>query len=151
MHHDYDNTASGFQLSLPDGAVPVDTHPYNETIRVQQHNNAFPKNQAADQHHNLDTLQGHLQHLGNNWERILLQNFETIVSEEEFAQALTNKTLILATDGSVPDQVKASFGWILATTDGTRLAHCTGPAYGYSIASYRAEGYGLLSDRKSVV
>ena len=58
---------------------------------------------------------------------------------------MTNKTLILATDGSVPDQVKASFGWILATTEGTRLAHCTGPAYGYSIASYRAEGYGLLS------
>ena len=57
-----------------------------------------------------------------------------------------SQTLVAATDGSVPDQVKASFGWILATTDGTRLAHCMGPAaYGYSIASYRAEGYGLLS------
>ena len=49
MHHDYDNTASGFQLSLPDGAIPVNTHPYNETIRVQQHNNTFQKNQAVDQ------------------------------------------------------------------------------------------------------
>ena len=47
MHHDYDNTASGFQLSLPEGAIPVDTHPYNETIRVQQHNNTFQKNQAV--------------------------------------------------------------------------------------------------------
>ena len=102
MHHDYDRTASGFQLSLPDEAIPIDTHPYNETIRVQHHNNTFLKNQAADQLHNQDTLQGHLHHLRNKWERTLLQNFETIVSEEEFVHALTTKSLTLATDGSVP-------------------------------------------------
>jgi Reverse transcriptase-like len=52
--------------------------------------------------------------------------------------------LIIASDGSVQDH-RASYGWIIATQEGTRLVQCKGPAYGYRITSFRAEGYGILS------
>jgi hypothetical protein len=37
-----------------------------------------------------------------------------------------------------------SFGWCLALPDRTRLAHCSGAAFGTG-TSHRAEGYGVLS------
>jgi hypothetical protein len=38
-----------------------------------------------------------------------------------------------------------SFGWAMSLPDGTRLATCSGPAYGSKQSSFRAEGYGMLS------
>ena len=38
-----------------------------------------------------------------------------------------------------------SYGWILSTTDGTRLVKCIGPGYGSSPTPFRAEAYGVLS------
>ena len=48
-------------------------------------------------------------------------------------------------DGSVKLQQHASFGWVLSTLDGVRLATGMGPARGRLPKSYRAEAYGLLS------
>ena len=48
-------------------------------------------------------------------------------------------------DGSAKFQTTGSFGWVISTSDGQRLAYGMGPARGRTIHSYRAEAYGLLS------
>ncbi len=48
-------------------------------------------------------------------------------------------------DGSVKFHTHGSFGWVLSSLDGQRLAHGMGPARGRTPHSYRAEAYGLLS------
>ena len=48
-------------------------------------------------------------------------------------------------DGSVRVQQHGSFGWVLSTLSGERLAVGMGPARGRLPKSYRAEAYGLLS------
>jgi hypothetical protein len=52
--------------------------------------------------------------------------------------------LLTVSDGS-DDSGSMTFGWIIALPDGTRLARCSGPAYGPFGSSFRAEGYGFLS------
>jgi len=47
-------------------------------------------------------------------------------------------------DGSVVGG-QGTFGWVISTPSGERLCHGCGPAFGYSISSYCAEAYGMLS------
>ena len=80
----------------------------------------------------------------DKWESELLQ--VSIVSSA--LTAITNsldKGLIIVCDGSVNQYEAGSFGWVASTSDGTRLATCSGPARGSRLTSYRAEGYGVLS------
>jgi hypothetical protein len=55
----------------------------------------------------------------------------------------TSPTIHMVSDGSELAQ-KMTFGWILSTSTGKRLAICSGPAYGTG-SSHRAEGTGMLS------
>ena len=54
------------------------------------------------------------------------------------------QAITLATDGSHKDN-RGSYGWILATSDGTYLAEGSGTAYGATMTSFRCEAYGILS------
>ena len=67
-----------------------------------------------------------------------------LTGEQQLIQYVTTNEFLMASDGSVKGP-KASFGWVLSTPKGTRLARCSGPAYGLKPTSYRAEGYGILS------
>jgi hypothetical protein len=48
---------------------------------------------------------------------------------------------LLVTDGGAVDNM-GTFGWIIGTTSGTRLAAGSGPVFGFDPRSYRAETYG---------
>jgi hypothetical protein len=48
-------------------------------------------------------------------------------------------------DGSEWFTTQGSFGWILSSDTGERLATCMGPARGSRPNSYRSEGYGMLA------
>jgi hypothetical protein len=50
-----------------------------------------------------------------------------------------------ACDGSVVKDAHGSFGWIISTRSGKRLARAFGPVRGSKPSSYRAEAYGVLS------
>jgi len=87
MHHDCGNTASGFQLSLPDGAIPMDIiEPYNATLQLHHHNNRFlgqpqaPNTTTTPTHETFKSCL--LCYLCNkSWERrIILQNFKIPVA-----------------------------------------------------------------------
>jgi hypothetical protein len=51
--------------------------------------------------------------------------------------------LLMVSDGS-ESSMKMTFGWALCLHDGTRLAYCSGPAFGRG-SSHRAEATGMLS------
>ena len=50
----------------------------------------------------------------------------------------------MASDGSAPAG-KGAFAWVISDVSSNRLVRCSGPAFGKSISSYRAESYGLVS------
>jgi hypothetical protein len=56
----------------------------------------------------------------------------------------TQVQLLTVSDGS-DDAGAMTFGWIISLPDGTRLARCSGPAFGPYGSSFRAEAYGFLS------
>ena len=51
-----------------------------------------------------------------------------------------NDVIMVSDGGAIPGS--GTFGWVLGTTDGTRLAKGYGPAFGSDPKSYRAECYG---------
>ena len=78
------------------------------------------------------------------WERIILENVQFLVPQNEAFDALSTHPFTICSDGSQV-QHRASFAWVLADHTGRRLARCSGPSHGGNPNSYRAEGYGLLS------
>lgn len=89
------------------------------------------------------TILGYLKDL-EPWESDLYGTYELLVSQADLLEMLASEALIFSSDGSAQEE-KASFGWILATTQGMRLLKISGPALGKKPTSYRAEGYGVLS------
>jgi hypothetical protein len=78
------------------------------------------------------------------WEQELQCSIQLADDAFTLGTILTSSTTVAATDGSVVSS-SGSFGWILATADGKKLAWNRGPVFGFRGSSYRAEGYGLLS------
>lgn len=77
------------------------------------------------------------------WETALFFGL-TMLKPHDLKHALSEpSSILIVCDGSAPD--KASFGWIMSTPTGIRIASCHGPASGYNPTSYRAEGYVMLS------
>jgi hypothetical protein len=95
---------------------------------------ATPNQESHDDIHQMD-----------EWEKQLLHRTELLIATSIISQYyLSNQQMIIASDGSVKD-LQASYGWIIATIEGTRVAKCNGPTYGYKPTSFQAEGYGILS------
>jgi len=59
-------------------------------------------------------------------------------------QATDLSKILLVTDGGASDTM-GTFGWIIGTLSGTRLAAGSGPVFGFDPRSYRAETYGCRS------
>jgi exonuclease III len=60
----------------------------------------------------------------------------------EFCTLASNlDNILLVTDGGANDAM-GTFGWVIGTTSGTRLAAGSGPVFGFDPRSYRAETYG---------
>jgi hypothetical protein len=71
--------------------------------------------------------------------------FMTIVNSQDLAANAIQ--LITVSDGSN----LMTFGWVIATPDGRRLARCSGPVFGPFGSSFHAEGYGFLSVSRFLV
>jgi hypothetical protein len=87
----------------------------------------------------------------DTWETELFADLTMHVDCYEFIHLVetqlartTGVQLLTVSDGS-DDAGAMTFGWIVSLPDGTRLARCSGPAYGPFGTSFRAEGYGFLS------
>ena len=78
------------------------------------------------------------------WESELLQQLD--LSEDPFtvSDSLAHGVRAVS-DGSVWTGNQGSYGWILSTDTGDRLARGMGPARGATVDSYRAEAYGMLT------
>jgi hypothetical protein len=78
------------------------------------------------------------------WERELL--IHTTMSTDAYAVGVALEHGIRAvSDGSEWFKTQGSFGWILSSDEGERLATGMGPASGSRPNSFRSEGYGLLA------
>jgi hypothetical protein len=78
------------------------------------------------------------------WEVDLLRHVTMDV--DPYTKCLEAQTHFRAvSDGSALPTGAASFGWILSTRQGERLAVGMGPARGMKVHSYRAEACGVLS------
>ena len=70
--------------------------------------------------------------------------YELLRQVDHQAARRTDIQLLTMSDGSDISGAM-TFGWVISLPDGTRLARCSGPAYGPFGSSFRAEGYGFLS------
>jgi len=136
----------GFQLSsttsvtnLPRPSIPIDIDYTDHVIAMNwNYSRLIPLPPVCTP----TTWTSYLNALAT-WERPLVFGLK-VLHPNALTQALAAPDSIpIACDGSAPN--KASFGWIMSTQDGTRLASCHGLASGYNTTSYRAEGYGMLS------
>ncbi len=59
-------------------------------------------------------------------------------------QATDLSKILLVCDGGAADNM-GTFGWIIGTSSGTRLASGSGPVFGFDPRSYRSETYGCRS------
>ena len=141
LHHDFDEDPLEQNVGLPHDAVPVDATRMPHTWKVKQNfcRWALPPEPPLPSH----DLTVYIANLPA-WEIDLLSGLELLLPQEDFLQELVRARVLVGTDGSVQGH-RASFGWVMSTQEGNRIARCNGPAYGAKPVSYRAEGYGLLS------
>jgi hypothetical protein len=78
------------------------------------------------------------------WERDLLQH-TTLASDAYTIGVALEHGLRAVSDGSAWFTTHGSFGWILSSDTGERLAVGMGPASGSKPNSFRSEGYGMLA------
>jgi exonuclease III len=78
------------------------------------------------------------------WEIDLLQQVTLVVDPFSLCLELTPGFRAVS-DGSVKNRTHGSFGWVISSLEGQRLAYGMGPARGRAPHSYRAEASGLLS------
>ena len=143
MQFDFDADIAAHSPDLPAAAIPVDAaSPAPGVYRMKAHYNQWQLPQPGLPPP-LD-LHGYINQL-DDWEQELLQGLVLKVSQHNLFAAVQQEPFLIASDGSQQPDNKASFGWILSTNSGHRLATCTGASYGARITSYRAEGYGVLS------
>jgi ribonuclease HI len=139
MWHDYDEDGQPVN-QIPSTAIPIDVTKGQHTLRLQPYlNNGSIVETTPTDTNNIQQIFRTLQ----KWQSELLQNMILQGTVGEIKEAV-RQPLRIASDGSVQGN-RASFGWIISTATGTRLATCAGPAFGCKPTSYRAEGYGILS------
>jgi hypothetical protein len=130
MWYDYDCDDYQIVNKIPQTAVPVDVSSSGFTWRVSPHHNNWRRASVPIRYfHVNDEIKNK-----KEWEKQLLQHIEFLVPMDTIAHPMRNR-MILASDGSVQDR-RASFGWILSTPEGLRMAKCNGPAYGYKPTSF---------------
>ena len=140
LRHSYDRDILMDHPHIPATSVPADVTATDTTWRVLHSTTAWAIPAKPTLSHDIHLTTRHL----DRWELELLQHLELKVPMEELMHHLLTSDIVIASDGSVKNK-RASFGWVISTTDGDRLAECQGPAFGLDPTSYRAEGYGILS------
>jgi hypothetical protein len=91
-----------------------------------------------------ETFSVYLKETLPKWEYFTLRNVETTYSPFELCTILQEQSVLACSDGGATSEA-GSFGWILSTHDGERIAWCNGAAPRTVSSSFRSEGYGTLS------
>ena len=91
----------------------------------------------------LESFHGYIKTLPP-WEADILQHVNLAVDPRYLCFDL-QQYFYAGSDGSVKFETDGSFGWMLANTEGDRVASANGPARGAKMDSYRAECTGMLS------
>jgi len=149
LYHDYDSDPCNTITELPPTATPADIHPAygNHTYRLLHNRSQWQI--SANSHHPSHNIQTAVDQL-DTWETDLLDQLQFLNRSSTILDRFAAGRLLFCSDGSAAHH-QGSFGWILSTPTGERLARCNGPAYGHKISSYRAEGYGLLSVLRFII
>ena len=140
LQMDFDQEPHSTTDTLPPTAIPATIKDHTTTWSLVHSTASW---ELPPQPPPASLLIEHIQMLPQ-WEHELFDNLQLSCPEQTLISAVTNNHFYLASDGSAQGY-KASFAWVLSTTDGTRLATCSGPAFGAKPNSYHAEGYGILS------
>jgi hypothetical protein len=128
---------------MPDKAQPIEVSPTSshDRWRVQPQQNSsyrpIPPLPIAD---TFDTFITHLP----TWEADLLSH-TIIITDPYTACDCLRDGFKAGSDGSVRYHSQGSFGWVLSTDIGERVATGMGPARGSCPTSYRAEACAMLS------
>ena len=86
-------------------------------------------------------------HHVDQWEYELLRHNEEMTDATTIREHIRNGNIVSCSDGSVRDDT-GSFGFIISTTGGQRLAKGSGPSPGAHPNSFRSEAYGVLATMK---
>jgi len=78
------------------------------------------------------------------WAQEIHNNVDIIVTREELRNHFTQGNVIMCSDGSVAAEI-GTYGFIVATKQGQRLAKGAGIAPGAHANSFRSEAYGVLA------
>ena len=78
------------------------------------------------------------------WESELTQNTELLRPQPEVSRYIAQMNIVMCSDGSA-DETGGSFGFVISTKQGLRLAVGKGPAQGAYPNSFRSEAYGVLA------
>jgi hypothetical protein len=79
------------------------------------------------------------------WERSLLETHNLAMSPTQIMQAFNQGEIVVASDGSVTNNL-GTFGYVIASnTTKERLITGRGPVFGTDPSSFRAEAYGALA------
>jgi hypothetical protein len=124
---------------IPQTAYPVDVRRTFSGWRVSKYNSIQKKTPTIE----ATTFTQYCAQT-DTWESQLLGSVVLEFSPEEIVEKICLSTFIACSNGSAMTN-QASFGWILALPDETRLAHGAGPVDGHDLQSFRAEAQGMLS------
>ena len=127
------------QTSLPEQAYPVSLHEHLEGWRIIRYNSYCPSLKTSP-----PTTFASYCSLLEYWESQLLETVHFHSSPFEIVSTIEASSFKACSDGSAI-AFEGSYGWVLCTEDGTRLAHGAGPVDGHDPRSFRAEGQGMLS------
>jgi hypothetical protein len=80
----------------------------------------------------------------DEWEFQLLEHNQNMPSSATFINQVHQGNIITCSDGSATDS-GGSYGYIISTKNGQRIAKGRGPAPGAQLNSFRSEAYGVLA------
>ena len=131
--------SSNVVLEVPADAVPVDVQVINDSIRL-----AGDRPFLTVVTPSMDTFE-HFVQAQPSWLSNMLPWFESLLPMQEVVRHASDlDNLLLVSDGGAKG-TSGSFGWVLGTRDGVRLAHGKGMVTGRDPKSYRAEFQGCRS------
>ena len=130
---------TGWSSTLPDHAYPVSLVEHPEGWRIQRYNSYCPRipNSVPTSFQSYCSLL-------EDWEAQLLSTLHLEFDPFNIVALIESSSFIACSDGSAV-AFEGSYGWVLCSADGTRLAHGAGPVDGHDPRSFRAEGQGMLS------
>ena len=132
-------TYTSLQSIVPPTAYPVSLLECDQGWQVQKYSSycpALPKAMPSSFMSFCSLLE--------DWESRLLQTVTLHFNPFNIVELLEYSTFQACSDGSAV-AFEGTYGWVLSTKDGTRLAHGAGPVDGHDPRSFRAEGQGMLS------